>query len=262
MQALWPVPRPADRDGDLDPVAVYAADARPRPPGRPWVLVNMIASADGSAVDGAGRSGGLGGPADRAVLAALRGVADVIVAGAGTVIAEDYGPSRPTERVRRLRLDRGQAPAPRIAVVTASLGIDPAHRLFREATPEARPLVLTVARADPRRRRALEAVADVVVAGEDRLDWHRALATLASTTGASAVLCEGGPATVAQLVEHDLVDELCLTVAPRLQGGPGPRITQGAPAAARALRLARVLVDDDFLFLRYLRAGEPHGADG
>jgi riboflavin biosynthesis pyrimidine reductase len=245
---LWP--SPAD---DVDPVATYAADTRRAMAERPWVLVNMIASADGSAIDAGGASGGLGGPADRAVFSAIRAVADVIVAGAATVVAEDYGPARPPAAVRRSRLERGQAAVPRIAVVTASLSIDPDQRLFREAPAAARPLVLTVERADPVRRQALEGVAEVHVTGADRVDWRRAMAVLRSAAGARTVLCEGGPSTVAQLVADDLVDELCLTVAPTLVAGPGPRIAQGPRTPPRQLTLDRVLTEDDFLFLRYLR---------
>jgi riboflavin biosynthesis pyrimidine reductase len=214
----------------------------------------MVASADGSAVDPNGRSGDLGGPGDKAVFSALRAVADVIVAGARTVIAEDYGPGRPTPAVRRARRARGQAEAPRIAVVTASLGIDPHHRLFLEARPEARPIVVTIDRADPARRRALDAVAEVVTAGEDRVDWQRALTALGSVTGARTVLCEGGPTTVGQLVDADLVDELCLTIAPGMLAGPGPRIAHGPLAGPwRQHALDRVLIEDGALFLRYVR---------
>lgn len=250
MHQLWPT-----LVEDVDPVALHAGDPRPAPAHRPWVVVNMIVSADGSAVDSAGvTSGGLGGPADKAVFSALRGIADVIVAGASTVIAEDYGPSRPPSTIRRLRQDRGQAPSPRIAVVSASLSVDPDQRLFREAPADARPIVVTVERADPARRAALEAVAEVHTAGDERVDWHRALEVLRAATGAGTVLCEGGPTTIGQLVLDDLVDELCLTVAPHLVAGPGPRLAQAREATFRHLALDRVVTQDDFLFLRYLRA--------
>jgi riboflavin biosynthesis pyrimidine reductase len=253
MRILWPTPSEGD-DDDVDPVAVVAAEARPSPPERPWVLANMIASADGSATDAGGRSGGLGGPADTAVFGAVRAVADVVVAGSATVITEDYGPSRPPARVRDQRVARGQAPAPRIAVTSASLTIEPTRRLFAEAAPDARPLVLTVAAADPARRRALEAVADVHVVGDEQVDWARAFALLHADLGARVVLCEGGPSTIGQLVADDLLDELCLTIAPVLVAGDGPRIARAAPVPDRGLSLARVLAADDHLFVRYLRA--------
>lgn len=247
MRQLWPEPV-----ADADPVELYASDHRPAGD-RPWVLANMIASVDGAATDLTGRSGGLGGPADKRVFAAIRGVADVVMAGAGTVTAEDYGPSRPSEAVRRARLARGQAAAPRIAVVSAALSISPDQRLFREASPDARPVVLTVEAADPERRRALAEVAEVHSAGETRVDWPRALAVLRDRLGARVVLCEGGPTTIAGLVAAGLLDEMCLTVAPTLQTGAAPRVSDGpAPPAARAMALARVLTEDGYLFLRYV----------
>lgn len=250
MIQLWP-----SLVEDVDPFALHAGDPRPAPAGRPWVMVNMITSADGSAVDTAGvTSGGLGGPADKAVFSALRGVADIIVAGASTVITEDYGPSRPPSAIRALRLAHGQTPTPRIAVVSASLSLDPDQRLFREAPADARPIVLTVERADPDKRAALDTVAEVHTAGAERVDWHRALEVLRTATGAGTVLCEGGPTTIGQLVLADLVDELCITLAPHLVAGPGPRLSQAHEATFRHLALDRVAVQDDFLFLRYLRA--------
>jgi riboflavin biosynthesis pyrimidine reductase len=246
---IWPDPR-----GDVDPVGVYADDERVGVGGRPWLLANMIASADGSAADAEGRSGGLGGPADKDLFAAIRGVADVIVAGAATVVTENYGPGRPPAAVRDRRLARGQSPAPRIAVITAALSIEPEHRLFRDPPADARPLVLTVEQADAGRRRTLEAVAEVHTVGDTRVDWARALDVLRSATDATVVLCEGGPHTIGQLVADDLLDELCLTVAPTLVGGDGPRIAVGSRRpGSRPLTLDRVLVADDYLFLRYLR---------
>jgi riboflavin biosynthesis pyrimidine reductase len=254
---------PTSVDG-VDPAGTYGHDVRPGHADRPWVVVNMVASVDGSAIDAGGLSGGLSGGADKAVFSAIRAVADVIVAGAATVVAEDYGPSRPAAPIRRQRLARGQSEVPRIAVVSGSLRLDPGQRLFRETTPDTRPIVLTADAADPARRAALEAVADVHAVGRDQVDWDRALERLHAVTGARVVLCEGGPRTVAQLVAADLIDEMCVTFSPELVGGPGPRLAQGPfGAVGLALVLDRVLTEDGYLFLRYLRDrgdGRPPGA--
>ena len=241
--------------GEVDAAALYRDDARPPPPERPWVVVNMVASADGSALGADGVSGGLSGPGDKSVFFALRAVADVVVAGSSTVIAEDYGPAKPSAEDVRRRLARGQSERPRVAVVTASLMLDPDRRFFAQAPADARPIVLTTEQADPERRRTLEAVADVRTAGAERVEWDRALAVLADATGARVVLCEGGPTVIGQLVAADLIDELCLTVSPLLLGGPGPRVARSLePATTRHLALDRVLEDDGVLLLRYLRA--------
>jgi len=230
---------------DVDPAALYRADARPVPSGRPWVVVNMIASADGATTVG-GLSGPLGGPGDRQVFGALRSVADVVLVGAATVRAERYGPVRQ-------RGDVGSVA--RVAVVTASGELDPGLRLFAEADPARPPVVLTCEACPPDRRDGLAAVADVVVAGGDRVDLAAALSLLAGR-GAAVVLAEGGPSLNGQLVAGDLVDEWCLTLSPYLVGGTSARAAQGpdVDGAARPLRLDRLLVDDDGLcFARYLR---------
>src|SRR3954469_18893439 len=84
----------------VEPAAVYADQPPPRPE-RPGVRCNMIASADGGTAV-AGRSGGLGGTADHRVFRALRSLADVVLVGAGTARAEQYGPSdRPVAVITR-----------------------------------------------------------------------------------------------------------------------------------------------------------------
>lgn len=261
MRTLWPVGR-LERDEDVDPAEVYGADHRPPSPARPWVLLNMIASVDGAATDPSGRAGGLGGPADRRVFSAIRAVSDVVLAGASTVRTERYGPARTPARLQEARRARGQAARPRIAVVTRSLALDVQLPLFREATDEDRPIVITTTAGLDRVRgtagaapaRGLAAVAEIVVAGDESVDWATALAALRTTARAGVVLLEGGPNTNAQLVAADLVDELCLTVSPQLVGADGPRIIAGSESMTlRHLALDRVLVEDDHLFLRYLR---------
>jgi riboflavin biosynthesis pyrimidine reductase len=245
VRRLWPDPAEID---DVD--ALIAADARPAPPERPWLLVNMITSLDGSvAVEG--RSGALGRPADRTVFFALRAVADVVMAGAGTVRAEGYGPARPTASQRAARRARGQDEVPRIAVVTRGAQLDPGARLFAEDGPE--PIVITCDAAPADRRRALEEVAEVVVAGHDDVDLTVALAELRGL-GASVVTCEGGPHLNGDLVAADLVDEWALSVSPLLVGGSEGRAAIGpAPAAPRGFELDRVLEGDGLLLGRWVR---------
>jgi riboflavin biosynthesis pyrimidine reductase len=237
MRELYPVP--AD---SVDPFERYGTDDRARSDARPWVLVNMIATVDGAtAVEG--RSGGLGGPADRLVFRAVRAVADVILVGASTVRTEGYGPPKTPP---------GRSAPPRLAIVTRSLDMDLTAPVFVDATNDTRPIIVTTSGSDERRRLQLEDVAEVVLAGDADVDVARALAALAER-GARVVLCEGGPSLNGQLVAADAIDELCVTVAPLAAGGSSPRLAHGpAPPLARPLRLDRVLEEDDYLFLRYL----------
>lgn len=229
--------------------AMVAAEPRPSHPERPWLLVNMVASLDGAiAVDG--RSGALGGPADKAMFSALRAIADVILVGAGTVRAEGYGPPRPTDATRAARRARGQAEAPRLAIVTRSLDLDPAARCFAEApTP---PCVVTCAAAPTERREELDRVATVVTVGDDAVDLPGALAQLAAD-GAGVVLCEGGPSLNGDLAAAGLIDEWDLTISPLLVGGTGARAVHG-PALPDPTRctLARLVESDGLLLGRWI----------
>jgi riboflavin-specific deaminase-like protein len=234
---------------DVDAARLYAADARPAATGRPWVAVNMVASVDG-AVTVEGRSGGLSGPGDKAIFFALRSVADVILVGAGTVRAENYGPPRMSPDEQAARTERGQAPFPTIAIVSGRLDLEPGHRVFVDSP--SRPLILTGSGADPSRAAALDPVADVAAVGDARVDPDLALAQL-HERGARVVICEGGPTLNGALLASGTVDELCLTVAPVLVSGEDPRVARGPTVhPPDTLRLDRVLLEDDFLFFRYL----------
>ncbi|MGH9210025.1 MAG: dihydrofolate reductase family protein [Acidimicrobiales bacterium] len=245
----------ADVPGQL--LRLVAREDRPPPPDRPWVVLNMVCSADGAAAGVEGRSASLSGDADRHLFHALRSVSDIILAGASTVRAENYGAARLVAGAESLRAEQGQAPLPRLAVVTGSLRLDPAARLFQEAPPESRPIVLTSTDAStgaPERSTALASVADVRNVGTTALDWTAALRLLRRDYDARMLLVEGGPTVNAQLVEHDLVDELCLTISPLLVGGSAQRILASLPAVApRPIVLDRVFEDRGFLLLRYLR---------
>ena len=237
------LPRPIDGRDDLDDAgarALVAAERREPAGDRPWLVVNMVATLDGAtAVDGV--TGALGGPADHLVFHALRGIADVVLVAAGTARAEDYGPPRA----------RPDGAPGRLAVVTRSGDLDPTARMFRSGNP----LVLTCEACPADRRAALAEVAEVVLAGDTAVDLALALDELGSR-GARVVLCEGGPTLNGQLIEADLVDEWCLTVAPVLAGGDAKRASVGGLAAAppHPLALDRVLVaDDGDLLLRYVR---------
>jgi riboflavin biosynthesis pyrimidine reductase len=238
MRQLFP-----DPGGEVDLAAVYGSPAGLR--------LNMISSADGAATVGS-KSGGLGGPADKVLFAALRGLCDVVLVAAGTVRAEGYGPARIPPEVREARQARGQTAVPSIAVISGSADLDYGSRFFTEA--EVPPIVITgdagrvkVERGAPK--------AEVLVAGDDGVDLARALAGL-SERGLRSVLAEGGPSLNGQLLAAGLVDELCLTLAPRVVGGDARRIVTGsAPLAGGSWTLVSILEDDGFLFLRYLTPG-------
>jgi riboflavin biosynthesis pyrimidine reductase len=236
---------------------LIAAEERPTPSTRPWVVVNMVTSADGATAFG-GVSGKLGSDVDSATFHALRSVADIVLAGSGTVTAERYRHATLPARTQQLRRERGQAPEPRIAVVSNRGDIDLELPLFAPSRtdPRATPIVFVAGGAvTEMRRAALAKVADVVEIGDQRVDMGAALEHLATHTGARTVVCEGGPTLNGLLVAEDLVDEWCLTVAPSLAGGSSQRSANGPDRAELAsLDLSRVWLHEGELLLRYVRS--------
>jgi riboflavin biosynthesis pyrimidine reductase len=240
---------------DADPVLGYGDPPRRTEGSRPYVLVNMISSVDGGTAAN-GLSGGLGSAGDRRIFAVLRSLADIILVGAQTVRAERYGPPRLDETLVARRLGRGQTPVPAIAVVSRSLQLDWGSPFFTEAQQP--PLVVAPASASAEALARASDAAEVIVAGDDRVDVGEALGQLGGR-GADVVLGEGGATLNAELLEHDLVDELCLTLSPALLGAAGgDRITGGAAFDhPRRLSITHVFEEDDFLFLRYAPALHP-----
>jgi riboflavin biosynthesis pyrimidine reductase len=248
MRALLPTP-----EDDVDVHAFYAAD---------WLdvgglRVNFVASVDGAATeDGASR--GLQTAGDNRIFAALRDLADVVLAGAGTVRTEGYKPITVSDRRRAIRAKYGLPETLPTAVVSRSLRLNPADDLFAAAPDDARTIVLTCAAGDPRVRAELEQVADVIVCGDRSVDLAAARATLADR-GLTRILCEGGPLLFADLARAGVVDELCLSISPLLTGPGARRIVAGElwPDDPHRLTLAGLLEEDDALFCRYRFSPQP-----
>jgi riboflavin-specific deaminase-like protein len=247
MHMLWP-----DRTDDLTDDDVAEIYGFPAEITGSWVQVNFAASADG-AVSVDDRSEALSGPADKRIFLLGRDLADVVLVGAGTVRAEDYRGAQTNDARRARRKRLGLAEVPPIAVVTASARIEPGSRLLTDT--QVPPIIITTEQA-PRERLAelADAGADILIAGERMVDIGSALAEL-SRRGLRRVNCEGGPHLFGELVAEDLVDQLCLTVAPLLAGAGANRIAMGrATTESRRLVLASILYEDGFSMLRYRRA--------
>jgi riboflavin biosynthesis pyrimidine reductase len=248
------LPQPSDELTDADLDAAYAWPGWPEP--QPWLRANMVSTVDGAARGPEGLSGAISGEADKRVFGRLRGLADLVLAGAGTVRAEGYRPAREKPSFAGRRRDAGQAPAPVIAIVSRSLDLDLSSELF--STPGSRPIVITAGSSDAGRRTTVAEHADVLVAGDDDVDLRAAIATL-NERGLVRIHAEGGPSLLADLAAADLLDELLLTLSPVIVGGsyddgPAiPRVLAGAalPDTPRPMSLVHVLEDGGSLFLRY-----------
>jgi len=244
IRPIWPTPddTPLTDDGILDAYAM--------PEARPLLRLNFVSSVDGSATL-EGRSGTLGSAADKRVFHLLRVVCDAVVVAAGTIRVERYGPDLLAPRLRELRVERGRPEHPVLVIVTRRLDLDPDNPLFTEAG--ARPIIVTTEATAEASGARFAAVADVLGFGTDEVDLAAATRALADR-GLPHLLCEGGPHLLGSLEEADLVDEFCLTLAPKLVGAGSGRIVAGTPSPVREQTLGHVLTDGQELFLRYVRS--------
>ncbi len=242
MRRLLPDPGPTTVEQQLD---TYRPWEEPREE-RPLIAVNFAATVDGRATI-AGVSGPIGSSTDTAMLAGLRTRFDAVMIGAGTMRAERYGPpvADPEKRERRERI--GLPPDPLMAIVSGRLDLPWDAPLFTEGA--GRVLVFTASEAEPPET----ATPLEVVRHDGFVDVVAAMRHLREEQGVRALLCEGGPGLHGELEGGGLVDDLFLTIAPKLTGGEAPRILEGDLPALAPLELRWLLEDEGELFARYRR---------
>jgi len=242
VQRLLPDPGPTSVEQQL---SSYNPWEHPHPD-RPFVAINFATTVDGRAAIG-GVSGAIGSAADTAMLAGLRTRFDAVMIGAGTMRAERYGRLVADQETRERRERFGLPHDPLMVIVSGRLDLPWDAPLFNEG---GRVVIFTASEAEPP-----ETVSSLrVVRHEGAVDTGIALAQLRHERGIRALLCEGGPRLHAQLQAGGHVDELFLTIAPKLSGGGAPRILEGDLPGVERLDLAWLLEDEGELFARYRRA--------
>lgn len=239
MRRLLPDPGPTTVSEQLETYRPWE-EARDD---RPLVAMNFVATVDGRATI-EGRSGPIGSDADTEMLAKLRTRFDALMIGAGTMRVERYGRlvSKPETRERRER--DGLPPEPLMVLVSGRLDLPWDAPLFSEGGEV---LIFTSSEAEPP-----ETASSVeVVRHPGAVDLAEAVRYLRRERGVRALLSEGGPHLHEQMQADGLVDDLFLTIAPKLSGGEAPRIVEGPLPGVMELELAWLLERDGELFARY-----------
>jgi riboflavin biosynthesis pyrimidine reductase len=174
----------------------------------------------------------------------LRAEADVVLHGAGTVRADPLS-ARVPQDLSDQRVRTGLPPQPVGAIITASGNLPADHPYYRSATriyvTTERPVHVRAPNVEVKRVRSVaEAIRDL---------WQY---------GARRIVCEGGPTLNAALFEAGLVDEVFVTLAPKIVGGHAPlTLVHGGTFGQIVLELRNVHILDGELYLRY---GVPRSA--
>jgi riboflavin-specific deaminase-like protein len=219
------------------------------PPGRPYLVLDMVETLDGRiAIDG--RSGSIGNQADRQIFHGLRTQADAVMAGAGTVRTERYGPMIKNDELRERRVREGLSPDPLAVVVSGRLNLPADLPLLQD--PGSHVVVLTASDGEPP-----EVPARVdVLRGEPAPDAGVVLTPLLRRLreghGVRSIVCEGGPALNHGLLREGLVDEVFLALSPKLAAGEPLTVVTGVGLRPPLdLELLSVNESEGHLFMRY-----------
>ena len=214
---------------------------------RPFIAINFVTTIDGRATI-EGRSGKIGSDADTEMLQRLRTRFDAVMIGAGTMRAERYGRivSNPEWRAQRERI--GLPHDPLAVIISGRLDLPWDAPIFTSGGGSI--VIFTSSEAEPPETETpLQ-----VIRHDDWVDIAGALRYLRRERQIRALLCEGGPGLHGELEAAGLVDELFLTIAPKLSGGAAPHILEGELLEVAELELLWLLEREGELFTRYRRS--------
>ena len=223
-----------------------------------------IVSYDAPGIEGAQQVSG-GHPADRFILALLRAVADVVIVGAATVRREPQSVWTATSVMPKLapafaelRTRLGRAQHATTIVVTGSGEIDPSLPAFRGEAP----IVIATTRAGAEVAGSHARATVAVIADRGPFAAAAVVAYATRELGARRVLTEGGPTVLGQFFTERILDELFLTMAPRVAGRSTLQRRLGLveaaafePTSGPRAHLVSLKSADDFLFTRYAFRG-------
>ena len=223
----------------------------------PFVLINMAMTADGKIATANRAVHSFGSARDQRHLYELRATADAVMCGARTVEISGSLMDAGGAPFRRLRLKHGLAEHPLRVIVSGSGSIDLNAPIFRQPFPTI--IVLTTARISKINRLQLENLAvEVKLFGRTKINFPAALRWLRTKWNVRRLLCEGGGELNEAMFQADLVDEIHLTICPKIFGGrAAPTIAEGGDllslAQAKKFELTSMCALDAELFTAFSR---------
>jgi len=195
---------------------------------RPFVIINMAMSADGKIAPTHRRFVPIGSHLDHDNLLRLRATADAVMCGARTVESGNITMDAGGARYEHQRLAKRLAKQNLRVLISGSGSVDADAAIFKNRNSPI--LIFVSGQAPAKRLTKLKKVTDeLIVCGTKSVALGQVLARLRRDWKVKRLLCEGGGELNFELLRLGLVDELHLTVCPRLIGGrDAPTIADGA----------------------------------
>jgi len=200
----------------------------------PFVFSNFAMTADGKIAFADHKFVPFSSRRDREHMMELRATTDAVMCGTRTI--EEAGTLLGPGGVKfcKLRRKNGLAEYSLRVIVSGSGSVDPNLGIFK--TRSSPIIVLTTARISKANLQKLKAVASAVkICGQREINFRAALGWLRAKWNVQRLLCEGGGELHGTLVRAGLVDEIHLTICPKILGG------RTAPTIADGLGFARLV---------------------
>jgi riboflavin-specific deaminase-like protein len=193
----------------------------------PFVFSNFAMTADGKIAFADGGFTPFSSRRDREHMMGLRATTDAVMCGTRTIEVTGTILGNGGEKFRKLRLKRGLDEFPLRVIISGSGSINPAATIFKRRFSPI--VILTTARISKANLKKLRTVAaEVKICGHTEIKFAAALRWLRKKWNVHRLLCEGGGELHVALIRADLLDELHLTVCPKIFGGRNaPTIADG-----------------------------------
>jgi 2,5-diamino-6-(ribosylamino)-4(3H)-pyrimidinone 5'-phosphate reductase len=218
---------------------------------RPFVFINMAMSADGKISNVDGKQIKISGKEDFERVDELKLSSDAIMVGVGTILSDDPSLTIKSEERRKKRISDGKDENPVRIVIDSGCRTPLNAEIFKRG--DGKRIVATSDRADEERIREIERYADVIVAGEDKVNLKE-LMDILWKRGINKVMVEGGGELSWGLISSNIVDELYIYVGPKIIGGrnsPTPVGGEGFKDKFPRLKLINIEEMDDGVLLRW-----------
>jgi 2,5-diamino-6-(ribosylamino)-4(3H)-pyrimidinone 5'-phosphate reductase len=233
-------------------------------PKLPFVFINMAITADGKIATANRSVSSFGSKRDKEHLFELRATADAVMCGAGTVNSGPVNLGPGSAKFRRMRTRAGLAEYNLRIVTSGSGGVDPNAEIFKQTFSPI--IILTTGRASEDKLKTLREVAtEIKILGPREINFRTALQWLREKWKVKRLLCEGGGELNDALFRAGLVNELHLTICPKIFGGRrAPTIAEGIGvselANAAQFKLKSMKRIGDELFVVYECLSSTHRA--